>query len=230
MNILITGTSSGIGMGLAKHYALKGAQVYGISRREPAIDSDNYRHLSLDLTNTEELNEKLPTFIQGVDFDLCVMNAGALGKIQPLQEADIEEMKSVMDINVWAVKSVIDCVLYNAKAKNIICISSGAAVNGNYGWSGYSISKAALNMLVQLYAKEVESSNFYALAPGLVDTSMQDYLWNVSEEKFPSVKKLHDARGTKNMPKPDDFGPIFEAALTKLYKMESGSFADVRKI
>ncbi len=76
-----------------------------MSRREPAIDSENYQHLSLDLTKTEELNEKLPGFIQGMDFDLCVMNAGALGKIQPMQEAEIEELKSVMDINVWAVKS-----------------------------------------------------------------------------------------------------------------------------
>lgn len=230
MNVLITGTSSGIGLGLARHYCEKGAKVYGISRREPALDSENYQHLSLDLTDTEALEEKLPPFIQGIDFDLCVMNAGALGKIQPMQEAEISELKSVMDINLWAVKSVIDCVLSNAKAKNIVCISSGAAVNGNYGWSGYALSKAALNMLVQLYASEVEGVKFYALAPGLVDTSMQEYLWNVSEEKFPSVKKLHDARGTDNMPKPDSFGPIFEDALKKLFKMDSGSFADVRKI
>lgn len=230
MNILITGTSSGIGYGLAKHFSEAGHQVYGISRRETKISNDNFHHLSLDLLDYPAVQSKLPEFLSNIDLDLAILNAGVLGKIQPMAKAELDELKNTMELNLWSQKVLLDTLLSKNKVETVIGISSGAAVNGNMGWSGYSLSKAALNMLIQLYAKEFEDTKFYAFAPGLVDTNMQDYLWEVSEEKYPSVKKLHDARGTENMPKPEEFAKKFESALPKLLKLESGEFADLRKI
>lgn len=230
MNVFITGASSGIGNALAKHYLANGHKVWGVSRRNTDIDSPDFKYLSLDLTHYDKVKEEIPRFVQGQSFDLVVLNAGVLGKIQPMAQAELSELKNTMEINLWAQKVLLDELLQNAKIKEVVAISSGASVNGNLGWSGYSLSKAALNMLVQLYAQEFKDTKFYALAPGLVDTSMQDTLWEVSEERFPSVKKLHDARGTDNMPTPEKFAPLFEQALKKLETLESGSFADVRKM
>ena len=42
------------------------------------------------------------------------------------------------------------------------------------GWNGYALSKAALNMMMKLYAAERPGTDFSALAPGLVDTAMQE--------------------------------------------------------
>lgn len=230
MNVFITGVSSGIGKGLAEHYIEKGANVYGVSRRVPDIKSENFHHISLDLLDYPAVETQIPRLLGGENLDLAVLNAGVLGKIQPMTHADLNELKGTMETNLWSQKVLLDVLMKNSKIETVIGISSGAAVNGNFGWSGYSISKAAFNMLIQLYAREYEDTKFYALAPGLVDTSMQDYLGEISEEKYPSVKKLHDARGTENMPRPKNFGPIFDGALSKLSKLESGSFADIRKM
>lgn len=231
MNVFITGTSSGIGHGLVKHYLQNGATVYGVSRRKPDFKNSNYHHAALDLTNYDQVKKEVPQLLKDVSsLDLAVLNAGVLGKIQPMGQANLEELKNVMEVNLWSQKELLDVLLNTTSIQTVVAISSGAAVNGNLGWSGYSLSKAALNMLIQLYAREFEQTKFYALAPGLVDTSMQDQLWEVSEKEYPSVKKLHDARGTENMPKPEDFAPKFEKALINLKKLESGSFADVRKM
>ncbi|MCO4753875.1 MAG: SDR family NAD(P)-dependent oxidoreductase [Bacteriovoracaceae bacterium] len=231
MKILITGTSSGIGLGLAKYFSENGHEVYGISRRASDIQNENFHHLPLDLLNYESVKKEIPNFIgEAQEFDLVILNAGVLGKIQPMAKAELSELKHTMEMNLWSQKELLDVLLSCVSVKTVIGISSGAGVNGNLGWSGYSLSKAALNMLIQLYAQEFKQTKFYAFAPGLVDTNMQDHLWEVSEEKYPSVKKLHDARGTQNMPRPEEFAIKFEKALPDLLKLDSGKFVDLRKM
>lgn len=64
-----------------------------------------------------------------------------------------------MDINVWANKLIIDDLAARHVApRRIVLISSGAGVVGNHGWGAYALSKAALNMLAQLYAHELPST------------------------------------------------------------------------
>ena len=46
-------------------------------------------------------------------------------------------------------------------------------------------------MLIELYAKEHAETHFISLAPGIIDTGMQDYIYTIEEEeKFPVVQKL----------------------------------------
>jgi len=165
--------------------------------------------------------------------DLCILNAGILGPIADMKNQSIENLKKVMEINVWANKPIIDTLIQTIpKIEKIVAISSGAAVNGNKGWGGYSISKAALNMMIKLYAAENEEIKFYAFAPGLVDTAMQDYLCgrDLNSDTFPSAQKLIAARNTPDMPKPFEAGAILSKAIAKLHEYPSGSFVDVRKM
>lgn len=230
-NIFISGISSGIGRGLAEYYAHKGVQVYGISRRELSYSHANIHHARLDITDYQQTPHTIAKLLKNVDLDLAILNAGVLGSMSSMQEADLNEMKMVMETNLWAQKVLMDSLLEASAIKYLFAISSGAAINGNVGWSGYSLSKAALNMLIQLYSKENPKTHFIAFAPGLVDTAMQDYLCGeVSAEEFPSVKKLHDARGTQNMPTPQKFAENFDLNLDKVCSFESGSFVDIRKL
>ena len=83
----------------------------------------------------------------------------------------------------------------------VIAISSGASQSGSRGWNGYSLSKAALNMLVKLYAGERPETHFTSLAPGLIDTAMQDYLTNLPEDsRYAPLEVLKAAKGTPKMP------------------------------
>ncbi len=60
--------------------------------------------------------------------------------------------------------------------RQVIMVSSGATVLGNKGWGAYALSKAGLNMLARLYDHEFPDTHISALAPGLIDTAMMDYL------------------------------------------------------
>lgn len=235
MNILITGTSSGIGSGLAMHYLKKDHIVYGISRRNNEVLDrySNFRFLSQDLSDFDTTGKTIPKLLEHVDIlDLVILNAGVLGKINDLQDTSLEEIKKVMDINVWSNKVIIDTIFKNVDSiRQVVGISSGAAVSGSRGWNAYSLSKAALNMMIDLYAKEHEETHFSALAPGIIDTDMQDYIATIGEEdKFPVVKYLKSMKGTTEMPSADEVAADLAEAMEELTRYESGSFHDVRKM
>ncbi len=237
MNILITGCSSGLGYGLAAHYLNQGHKVFGISRssNEELNRYSRFSHLSLDLSEFEETRRKVPGFFKNeTAMDMVILNAGILNAIKDLKDTGIEEIKQVMDVNVWANKVLID-VLFNRfdTIHQIVAISSGAAVSGTRGWNAYSLSKATLNMLIDLYSREHTQTHFCALAPGLIETGMQDYLNSLPEsyeEKFPMVKILKDARGAGKMPKPREAASLIAGAIQKVTDFESGSFIDVREL
>jgi NAD(P)-dependent dehydrogenase (short-subunit alcohol dehydrogenase family) len=234
MNVLITGTSSGLGDGLARYLASRKHSVAGISRSENKRlkTCNDYTHYSMDLTDFDRVREQLPEILQKhAPFDLVVLNAGVLGEIADMHQTSLEDLKRVMDINLWSNKLILDAIIdTNTDVKQIVGISSGAAVNGHRGWNAYAISKAAMNMMIQLYAHEMSDTHITALAPGLVDTSMQSYLTGLPEdERFPSLERLKAARGTDDMPRPLDLAPHLLEAMATLYKKyPSGAFADIR--
>lgn len=237
MKVLITGTSSGLGYGLALHYLKEGHHVYGISRKSNDDLNKNrkFSFLSLDISDFEALRKEIPVFLKDLDsIDLVILNAGILNDIKDLKNTSIEEIRKVMDVNVWANKVLIDSLFESInQVQQIVAISSGAAVSGTRGWNAYSLSKATLNMLIDLYSKEHEHCHFCALAPGLIETGMQDYLNSLPreyEQKYPMVKKLKEARGTDKMPKPLDAAKTIASAIGKAVKYESGSFLDMREL
>jgi len=235
MNILITGTSSGLGNGLAKYYLKQGHTVYGISRKSDDALSQNksFNFLSQDLSRFNEIAKNVPDFLSNVsELDLVILNAGKLNEIKDMQDTSLDEIKQVMDINVWANKILIDTLNNKVKTvKQIVAISSGAAEHGSRGWNAYSLSKATLNMLIDLYSKELTETHLTALAPGLIDTNMQDYIYkNADQNKFPVVQKLKKAKGTPQMPQPEDAAPIIAEAIEKVKRNDSGKFLDVRSL
>ena len=234
MNVLITGNSSGLGLGLTKTLLQRDAIVWGMSRSGcPIHDNDGLRDRRFDLSNLNTLPEALERLLSDcLRLDLVVLNAGILGKIHEISETDVHDLEHMMQVNVWSNKVILDWIIERQlPVDQVIAISSGAAVNMNYGWGGYSLSKALLNNLIKLYAQEMPDTHLTALAPGLVDTSMQDYLCNqVDSEEFPSVQKLKDARGTEDMPGPDVAAEMILDLRQKLQEGESGRFVDVRDL
>jgi NAD(P)-dependent dehydrogenase (short-subunit alcohol dehydrogenase family) len=232
--IIITGTSSGIGFGLAKYYLEQGNIVIGMSRRvnEQLSNHLNYEHLQIDITNQEAVKKAFADFKdRETRIKLLVLNAGVLGEIKYLETIEIDAAKQVMEINVWANKLILDeLIKQKIECSQVIAISSGAARNGNAGWGPYSISKAALNILIQTYAAEQTNIHFTAVAPGLVDTAMQDYISSVkSVDKFPSLPFLQAAKGTDAMPDPMTLAPRLARLFEKAYtQVRSGNFIDIR--
>lgn len=234
MNVLITGNSSGLGLGLTEALLEQEAIVWGMSRRGcPLPADDGLRDRQQDLADINALPDALDRLLSDcLRLDLVVLNAGILGRIQPMNETTTPDLEHMMRVNVWANKAILDWLIERQlPVQHVVAISSGAAINMNYGWGGYSLSKATLNGLVRLYADEMPDTHLTAYAPGLIDTPMQDYLCGqVSSDEYPSVQKLKDARDTENMPGPRQAADTLLASLEKLRELESGAFVDIRKM
>jgi benzil reductase ((S)-benzoin forming) len=234
-SILITGVSSGLGLGLAKFYLQQGCDVYAINRHCPESLKafNNFHFVSCDLTDENALAISLQSLLSTVkQLDLVVLNAGILNELKDLKDTPLKEIKQVMEINTWANKTIIDNLTGLAtEIKQIVAISSGASISGNRGWNAYGLSKATLNMLIKLYAEELPNTHFSALAPGLVDTVMQDYICGLDEaEKFPVVDRLKSCRGTDLMPTPDQLAPKLDAGFAKVLTIVSGEYTDIRHL
>lgn len=232
--ICITGVSSGLGHGLAKVFLKQGAEVYGCSRRAPEeLIAQGLHFVSVDLNDPTTGAAAFKELAGAVEaFDLVLLNAGKLGEIRDMQDTPLDDLKETMEVNVWSNKWLLD-TLYSipCRVDQVVAISSGASQSGSRGWNGYSISKAALNMLIKLYAGERPETHFVSLAPGLVDTAMQDYLTNLPEDpRYAPLEILKAAKGTETMPDGETCARKLIEAFPKLKTLESGSYADIRKL
>ena len=226
-NILITGCSSGLGLALTNYSLEKGFKVFGISRNKPDIKNENFIHKSFDLSNISKIKEELSSFILDIkEINTVFLNAGMLGKIKILSELSIEELNEVYALNVYANKEILD-ILMNIQVKNIFVISSGASKNGYKGWGSYSLSKAGVNMLVNLYSNEMINTKIIALAPGVIKTPMTDYIrFEIDENIFPSAKKLNEGL----VQTPLETAMKIDNLINKIDEFKSGTYVDVRKI
>ena len=231
--LLISGNSSGLGLGFTRQFLKAGSTVFGFSRHGCPLSHENLYDVRCDLSELESIAPRLDELVGPHSaFDLVILNAGILGEIRDLYTTAMSDIENVMCINVWANKVLLDWLISRQiSCPQIVLISSGAAVNGNKGWGAYSLSKATLNMLAMLYAHEMPESHLCALAPGLIDTAMQDYLCDqnlADAERYPSLNKLRSAQGTDSMPTPDVAAQNIIPILAKLRDQPSGCFRDIR--
>jgi len=190
-NILITGTTNGIGYALATQLVKKSANLICINRNSDKadqfhedLDTSNIACLDLisDLATLNESNcqELVDEILK--DFDEIhgiVLNAGILGPLKPLQDVNEEEWKKIFDVNVHAnfllLKHLVPLISLNAKAK-IILLSSGVGYEGRAYWGAYSASKFALNGLAEILADELSThKNIQVISfnPGATNTAMR---------------------------------------------------------
>lgn len=228
MNLFITGIGSGLGKALTEEAIARGYRVYALSRRLPEDLKGRIEFVRCDLRELERVQFKVLELLKDVEnLDLVILNAGILGEFGDMRDVPLYRFQEVMDVNVWANKVILDTLIdMKIPVKQVIGISSGAAHNCNRGWNAYSISKAALNCLIKLYAREMESSHLIALAPGLVLTPMLKEVMKQDPEKYPSVKRIREA----DKRTPEEAAKLIFDLLPKLREFESGSFVDVRKI
>jgi NAD(P)-dependent dehydrogenase (short-subunit alcohol dehydrogenase family) len=179
--IVVTGTSRGIGQAIAKELLTQGHLVFGISRSLPSNELftfKNYHYIQLDMTSStapKQVYDKVMAITDTIDS--FVHNAGVL-QIQRIENIHLNEMKSLMDVNLYSSISFIQQFLPKLRKSkgSIVLVSSGAAVNAYSAWGAYCISKASINMLASVLAVEEPLITSVAIRPGVVDTLMQNQI------------------------------------------------------
>jgi NAD(P)-dependent dehydrogenase (short-subunit alcohol dehydrogenase family) len=179
-NIIITGTSRGIGYELALQFANAGHNVLAISRKTPQelIENKNITCLSVDLSNEEEL-QQVENFLSHTwkKVDVIVHNAGSL-LLKPFGEITSQEFENIYKVNVFGVANLTRiCLPYLQKGSHVVTISSMGGIQGSMKFAGlaaYSSSKGAVITLSELLAEEYKERgiSFNVLALGSVNTEM----------------------------------------------------------
>lgn len=179
-NIIITGTSRGIGYELALQFAKAGHQVLAISRKTPQIliENPNITCLSVDLSIEEDLN-RVEQFLEHTwkKVDVIIHNAGSLLH-KPFDQISSEEFEGIYKVNVFGVANLTRiCVPFLQKGSHVVTISSMGGIQGSMkfaGLSAYSSSKGAVITLSELLAEEYKEKGiaFNVLALGAVNTEM----------------------------------------------------------
>lgn len=185
-NIIVTGTSRGIGYALALQFANAGHHVLALSRKTPQdlLQHPNISCLSVDLSQPKSLQaveDYLSASAKTVD--AIVHNAGSL-LLKPFANTSIDDFENVYKVNVFAVAALTKIALpYLKKGSHVVTISSMGGIQGSMkfaGLSAYSSSKGAVITLSELLAEEYRAQGiaFNVLALGSVQTEML-------EEAFP---------------------------------------------
>lgn len=179
-NIIITGTSRGIGYELALQFANAGHNVLAVSRKIPQalIENQNISCLGIDLSSGDGLTQ-IKDFIENAwqTVDIVIHNAGAI-LLKPFEEITADEFEYIYKVNVFGVAALNRVVLpFMQPGSHVVTISSMGGVQGTVKFSGlsaYSSSKGAVITLSELLAEEYREKGiaFNVLALGAVNTEM----------------------------------------------------------
>ena len=179
-NIIITGTSRGIGYEMALQFANAGHQVLAISRKTPQVlmEHENITCLSIDISDENQL-QQVSNFVSKTwkKVDVLIHNAGSLLH-KNFTEISSLEFQNIYKVNVFAVAELTKiCIPFMGKGSHVVTVSSMGGIQGSMkfaGLSAYSSSKGAVITLSELLAEEYKESGitFNVLALGAVNTEM----------------------------------------------------------
>lgn len=233
--VFITGASRGLGAALAGTVPFP-AFVVDISRS--GGPNAEIGHIGVDLSEPsawEPLGDEIRSLVGEHDPNRTVMvhNAGVLEPIGFAGEVDTEAYVSNVVVNSAAGQVLghlyLQAVAGRPGRHELIMISSGAARGVYPGWSSYGAAKAALDQWVRNVGAEQEirgGVTVAAIAPGVVDTGMQELIRDTDQADFPSVERFWDLKRDGDLADP-------ETAASKVWKaiesgLANGSVVDVR--
>ncbi|WP_047547935.1 SDR family NAD(P)-dependent oxidoreductase [Psychroserpens sp. Hel_I_66] len=180
-NIIITGTSRGIGFELVHLFANQGHNVLALSRNAKPVSNLNFDNISSFAFDLCEVNdyEKVEQFIKDEfkHVDILINNAGMLVN-KPFGETTFKDFAKIYETNVFGVAEMTRIVLpFMQKDGHVITISSMGGIQGSMkfpGLAAYSSSKGAVITLTELLAEEYKETGpqFNVLALGAVQTEM----------------------------------------------------------
>lgn len=192
---VVTGTTRGLGAALAERIrAEAGSELVTMSRRDSTIDVDLG-----DSASVRAACAGLGARLHGKRYGRAVLinNAGVVSPVGPLDQVEATELERNLAVNLVAPMLLMQAFLratVGTPVRRIINISSGAGRRPIFGWSGYCAAKAGLDMASRVAALECETRGMdveiVSLAPGVIDTGMQEVVRATPPEQFVDVERF----------------------------------------
>ena len=215
----VTGASSGIGKSIVERLLREDdIFVIGISRR-CAFEHERYRHIPMDLSDTDAVKSFDFDKFEDAESYTLINNAGVLGKLGHVGSLDADKIIHEYNVNIVAPAILTNAFInqYSDFSGNkvILNTSSGAARHTIPSWSTYCSTKAALDMYSEVINDEQKEQGsdypFYvfSIAPGIIDTPMQEELRSTSKEKFENVDQFIDLWKNNQLVSPEQVAKEF---------------------
>ena len=211
-NILITGATDGIGAQISKLYSSHGANIILLGRNEEKlnkiyddiIENKDTKPLILECDLNQISDNGAKEIANAISDQYGVLNglihnAAELGKLTNLENYSLDDWDKLMRVNLTAPFLLTKYLLPSLKEADngrVILTSSGVAHKGRAFWGAYSISKAALKTMQEIFSEELEGSSsikFFSFDPGATRTKMRSAAYPAEDpNKLKSAEDLND--------------------------------------
>ena len=182
-SILVTGASSGIGLGICKKLLKEGNSVTGLSRtiKHAQLDHPNFTAMACDLSDFEQTGKQIKQLLKsGPSIYGAVFCAGS-GYFGKLEQLNFKKIEAVMTLNLLSPMFLSKLLIPYFKGQGkgrLIFLGSEAALQGSKNGTAYCASKFGLRGFVQALSAESRQAgiNISLINPGMVDTPFYDNL------------------------------------------------------
>lgn len=214
-NVLITGSSKGIGRSIAKILAQNNYNVYLCARNELQLKDTMQEigaqgYFAVDLTNTAKIKQLFENFINEVGtIDILINNAGNY-VYSPIEKTTLSDMEQSVKLNIEApfiLTQLAVEVMKKQKWGRIVNIGSISGVVGEGNATLYSMTKSAYIGFTKALALELAQDNITVntIHPGWVETELaqnaveqSDFSYQEELEMIPQRRFIH----------PDEIGEL----------------------
>lgn len=214
MNIfIITGASKGIGEACFTQLQAAGETVIGMARSNPLEHS---LFEEIDLTDRAKrqgvIGRLLEPYLKKANSFTLINNAGTVEPVGKVGTLPSEAIQQAIELNLTApielANEFLNVLADMDAKKQIVNISSGAGRNASEGWGVYCTTKAGLDRFSEVIRLEQQRSEYptgiVSIAPGIIDTGMQETIRSSDKEGFPMLEKFIDFKESGKLSSPED--------------------------
>lgn len=217
--VLITGSSSGIGLACARHLAASGWDVVGASRRTQ--QDVGWQHVTMDVNDESATDAVAAVLDDGLD---AVVTCAGIGIAGPIETTSIEDVRAQFETNFFGTDRIVRAVLphFREHGGRIVLVGSLAGIIAIPFQAYYSATKFAVEGYADALALEVAPYGIHVtvVEPGNVRTEFTDARRLTFGENDPyreaaerAIEKM--AADERNGVDPSDVAKVIERVLTK---------------
>ncbi|MBF0596555.1 SDR family NAD(P)-dependent oxidoreductase [Faecalibacter rhinopitheci] len=221
--IVITGSSSGVGLTLANYFHDKGHQVYGLSRSKKG--QEKFMHIATDVSDKENVERTFQQILAETNnrIDVLINNAG-IGMLGAVEDASKNDIEKLLNVNVYGPIYTMQEVLPVMRAQkygHILNVSSIASNNGLPFRGYYSASKAMIDRLIESArlenrhtGVEITTLNFGDIKTNIAEGRVKTFVSSFYKKKYDEMVADIDHEVAQGTPT-EDLIPIIEGIMNQ---------------
>ncbi|HEU5081523.1 MAG TPA: SDR family oxidoreductase [Opitutaceae bacterium] len=192
MNIVITGSSTGIGRAITEFLLERGDRVWGLARSDQAGLAQVYSNFSysrVDVASWEQVSGVAEKILGAMPhIDALIACAGIQGAVGPAMTLDPQKWSETVRVNLdgtfFPIRALYSGLQHASGRGKIVCFSGGGATKPRLNFSAYGVAKTGVVRLVETLGGEMREDeiDINAVAPGAINTRLTDEVLQLGPE------------------------------------------------